>query len=97
MLQGGDIQEGLRTTLDITESSSINIHIPNITVDNPDIIHKVQEFHQSLTTLQNVFCNVCLEQFPAFSNTAATQLCRRCNLDTQVPKLFSIENNMNPI
>jgi len=53
MLQGGDIQEGLRTTFDDIESSSINIHIPNITVDNPDIIHKVQKVHQSLTTIQN--------------------------------------------
>jgi len=96
MLQSGDIQEGLRTTLEVTESSSINIHIPNITVDNPDIIHKVQEFHQSLTTLQNVLCSVCLEQFPTFANTAATQICRHCNLDTQIPKLFSIENNMDP-
>jgi len=28
--------------LDATESSSINIHIPNITVDNPDMIDEVQ-------------------------------------------------------
>jgi len=56
--------------------SSINIHIPNITVYNPDIIHKVQEFHRSLTTLQNVLCNVCLEQFLTLllQHTVAIQL-----------------------
>jgi len=43
MLQGGDIQEGLMTSLNVTVLSSINMQIPNITVDNPDIIRKVQD------------------------------------------------------
>ena len=97
MLQSEDIQEGLRETLDTTQSSPPIHHFADITVDNPDIIHRVQEFHRTLATLQNVSCNVCLEQFPCFmTNTTATEICRRCDLDTQIPKMFSAENNMNP-
>ena len=66
-------------------------------INDLDIIHRMQEFHRSLATLQNMLCNVCLEEFPSFiTNSTTTEMCRRCNLDTQTPKIFSAENNMNP-
>ena len=44
-----------------------------------------------------MLCNVCLEEFPSFiTNSTTTEMCHRCNLDTQTPKIFSAENNMNP-
>jgi len=77
--------------------NSVNIRIPNVTVVSPDVIHKVEEFHRTLATLQNVLCDVCLEQFPTFvSNTTPTEVCRRYNLDTQIPKLFSLQSNLDP-
>jgi len=91
------IEEGVMITHDVTQSSSVNIDILSFTVDNPDIINKVDEFHRTLVALQNVLCNVCLEQFPTFaSNTTPTDICCRCNLDTQIPKLYSLQNNMDP-
>ena len=94
VLEGRDIQEGVREMLEATDLSP-PFHSTDI--NDPDIIDRVQEFHRSLATLQNMSCNVCLEEFPSFiTNTTTTEICRRCNLDTQTPKLFSAENNMNP-
>ena len=85
MLQGGGIQEGVRETLEATELSP-PLHFENIAVDDPTVIHRVQEFHRNLATLQRILCDVCLEQFPFFiTNTTAIEICRRCNLDTQTP------------
>ena len=53
------VQEGAIIAHESTQLSSVNTDTPNVTVDNPDIIHKVEEFHRTLVTLQNVFCNVC--------------------------------------
>ena len=87
--------EGLRE-LETTESSpSISIHFRNLSVHDPEIIHEVQQFHSSLAALESVLCSTCLEQFPSI-NTNVTRLCRCCLLDTDVPKLFSAENNMDP-
>ena len=70
-------------------SPPINVHFSNITVNNPDIIHKVQKFHRTFATLQNLLCNVCLEQFPCFmTNSAVADMCRHCNFDTHIPKPF---------
>ena len=97
----GDVQtegraEGLRERVEITEPSpSISMHFHNLSVYDPEIIHEVQQFHSSLAALESVQCSTCLEQFPSI-NTNATGLCRRCHLDTDVPKLFSAENNMDP-
>ena len=93
MIHGRDIQEGLLA--DAAQSSPpIDIRF---TVDNPDIIHRVQEFHRSFATLQNILCNVCLERFPTITtNTIPTEICHRCNIDKETPKLFSVENNMDP-
>ena len=77
-------------------SASMSIDIDtNVTIDNPDIIHKVKVFHNALATLQNVVCNVCSEDFYA-NNITPSEICRRCNLDTQLPKLFFSQNNMDP-
>ena len=93
MLQGGGIQQGVRKTLEATELSP-PLHFENITVDNPTVIHRVKKFHRNLATLQRILCDVCLEWFPTFIiNTTATEICHR---DTQTPKMFSAENNMNP-
>ena len=74
MLEGRDIQEGARETLKATDLSP-PLHYTNI--NDPDIIHRVQEFHRSLATLQNMLCNVCLEEFPSFiTNTTTTEICR---------------------
>ena len=77
-------------------SASMNINIDtNVTVDNPDIIHKVEQFHKTLGMLQSVVCNVCSEKFHT-NNSTPSEICRRCNVDTQAPKLFSLQNNMDP-
>ena len=65
-----------------TESSpSSNTH--NLVVDDPEI---VQQFHNSLATLESVLSNTCLEQFPCIG-TDLTGLCCRCHLDTEMPYL----------
>ena len=77
-------------------SASMSIDIDtNVTVDNPDIIHKVKEFHYAFATLQNVVCDVCSEDFYPNNNTPS-EIFRRGNLDTQLPKLFSSQNNIDP-
>jgi len=88
--------EGLRERLETTESSpSISIHFCNLSVHDPEIIHEVQQFHNSLAALESVLCSTYLEQFPSI-NTNVTGLYCHCHLDTGVPKLFSAENNMDP-
>ena len=89
--------EGLRERLETTTESSpsISIHFRNLSVHDPEIIHEVQQFHSSLAALESVLCSTCLEQFPSI-NTNVTGLCCCCHLDTDVPKLFSAENNMDP-
>ena len=67
----------------------------NLTVDNPEIIRKMREYHVDLTALQNTLCDVCLEQFPSIKTNEAG-VCYRCQHDTEVPKLYSAANNMNP-
>ena len=90
MLEGSDtgIQEGVTETL--ANDLSPPFHSTNI--NDPDVIHRMQEFHRSLSTLQNMLCNVCLEEFPSFiTNSTTTEMCHRCNLDTQTTKLFSAD------
>ena len=88
--RGGAVDEGAGET---TESSPSVFH--NLVVDDPEIIQILQQFHSNLTTLENVMCNICLEQFPCIT-TDVSGLCRRCYLDTETPKLFSGGNNMDP-
>lgn len=38
----------------------------------------------------------CLEHFPNFAMAACSTQYSRCNRDTQIPKLYSPANNMDP-
>ena len=67
----------------------------NFTVDDPEIIQKMREFHLDLTALQNMLCDVCLERFPSIITNEA-DVCYRCQHDTELPRLYSAANNMNP-
>ena len=63
--------------------------------DDPSIVHKVIEFHNSLMSLTSVKCSICLEKFPTVKvDTAGT--CTRCHADKHSPKLYSVQNNMDP-
>ena len=53
-----------RENLEITESSN-SIHLDNISVDDPDIIRQVQQFHSTLPILESVPCTTCFEQLPS--------------------------------
>ena len=79
--------EGLGERLETTESSC-GVHFHNLSINDHEIIHEIQQFHSSLAVLQSVLCTTCLEQFPSI-NINVTGLCRRCHLDTDVPKLFT--------
>ena len=67
----------------------------NLAVDDPEITWRIQEFYRDLTTLENTLCNVCLEQFPSIKANE-TGVCNRCQGDSEVPRLYSAENNMDP-
>ena len=67
--------------------SSCSAYFRNLSVIDQEIIHEIQQFHSSLASLESVLCTTCLEQFPNI-NINVTGLCRRCHLNTDVPKLF---------
>jgi len=67
----------------------------NITVDDPQKIQRMQQFHRQLTALQNTQCSICLEKFPSITTNEAG-VCNRCQADNEVPRLYSAANNMNP-
>ena len=58
-------------------------------IDHPDVIQRIQGFHRILSDLQNVLCNICKERFPTIS-TDELGMFRRCLVDSEVPKLFSL-------
>jgi len=54
----------------------------------------MREFYLDLTALHTL-CDVCLKQFPSIKTNEAG-VCYCCQHDTEVPKLYSAANNMNP-
>lgn len=72
---------------------SFNDSLPQF--DRLDVIERIQGFHTMLSDLQNTLCNICKERFPTI-RTNELGVCHRCLADSQVPKLFSVENNMDP-
>ena len=55
----------------------------------------MQQFHANMAAIQNVLCNICWECFPSISSDIPG-LCNRCRADSDVPKLYSAANNMDP-
>jgi len=39
--------------------------LSTLEIDHPDVIQRMQNFHRSLSDLQNAFCDLCKERFPA--------------------------------
>ena len=71
---------------------------------NPDVplfeqasVHtKMINFHFKLASLEFHARTSCLEHFPNLAMAACSTECSRCNRDTQIPKLYSPANNMDP-
>ena len=63
--------------------------------DDPIVVNRMQQFHSTMSALQNVFCETCLECFLS-GVTNRSRICSHCLTDSEVPKLYSTENNMNP-
>lgn len=68
---------------------------PCTEVDDPVVINRMQQFHSTMSALQNVLCQICLERFLSSSTTVPT-ICNRCRADSELPKLYSVDNNMDP-
>ena len=64
-------------------------------IDHSDVVQRMQNFHRSLLALQNAFCDLCKERFPTI-NTNELGICNHCQTDSQQPKLFTLQNNMDP-
>ena len=63
--------------------------------NDPEVIRRLGAFYRNLSSLKNVFCIVCKECFPT-TTTNEAGVCHRCRTDARLPKLFSMENNMDP-
>jgi len=64
-------------------------------IDHPDVVQRMQNFHRSLLNLQNVFCDLRKECFPTIK-TDELGICYCCQSDSHQPKLFTVQNNMDP-
>ena len=58
--------EHCETALEPRERHQISNHsltsqVRNLTVDDPEIIQRIQEFHSDLTAIHNTLYNICLE------------------------------------
>ncbi len=79
-----------QNTNNLSPSQSINLE-----VDDSEVTQRMQQFHTTLTALANVLCDVCLERYPCIK-ADVTGVCNRCRVDSEVPKLYSVTNNMDP-
>ena len=70
-----------------------NCKLPSF--NDPAIIRKMCEFHNSLLSLKSSFCSVCMEHFPSIS-VDVMNICRRCTNNKHMPKLYSVDKNTNP-
>jgi len=70
-----------------------NREVPSF--NDPAIIRKMCEFHNTLLSLDSSCCSVCHERFPSIS-VDAMNICKRCSNDKHTPKLYSADNNMDP-
>ena len=50
---------------------SLTSQVRNLTVDDPEIIQRIQEFHSDLIAIHNTLCNICLERFPSIKTDEA--------------------------
>ena len=81
------------TTPQPSQQTPCNRVVPSF--DDPAIIRKMCEFHNSLFSLESSSCSVCIERFPSKS-VDVMNVCRRCTNDKHIPKLYSADNNMDP-
>jgi hypothetical protein len=62
---------------------------------DPYVIDKIKQYHSDLSNITLSSCAICHElQFD--SHASYNNVCRRCNHDSSSPKLYSIDNNMDP-
>ena len=52
--------------------------------------------HCKLAALEFHSCTSCLERFPNLTMAACSTECSRCSRGTEIPKLYSQVNNMDP-
>ena len=84
-----------QTDCQVHTEAQPTINATTLEIDHPDVIQRVQQFHRTLSDLQNIFCELCKERFPMIK-TNQLSICSRCQTDSQHPKLFTLENNMDP-
>ena len=63
---------------------------------SPSVQQKMKEFHTKMAELQFVHCTTCLKSFPSLCLDPSSTECVQCSRDTNVTKLYSSANNMDP-
>lgn len=67
----------------------------SINLGDSEVTQKLQQFHATLATLENVQCDVCLIRFPSLT-ADVSGVCNPCCGDPGKIKLYSVANNMDP-
>ena len=86
-------QEARQAQIDASRSA-VNPDRPLL--EQASILTKLINFHFKLATLEFRTCTSCLEHFPNLTMAAHSTECSRCSRDTQIPKLYTSVNNMDP-
>ena len=55
----------------------------------------MQSFHQEMSTIDTPTCSTCMEKFPGMKVNGQSE-CLSCARDKNVPKLYSLDNNVHP-
>ena len=54
----------------------------------------MRSFHQEMSTIDTATCSTCMEKFPGMKVNGQSE-CLRCARDKNVPKLYSLDNNVH--
>ena len=73
---------------------SIDTTVPLL--NQPAVHKKIEKFHSDLCNLTNAFCPICHELLLGNSVGSSNYSCQRCTRDSSLPKLYSLDNNMDP-
>lgn len=67
-----------------------------LSVDDGDVVAAMTKFHESVSQISFAHCTMCNERFLNITLCSQSSMCVRCSRDKGMPKLYFIDNNMDP-